>query len=317
METSEFYNLARLFRFRECLEGLDPNDSPKAVILEPAKDFAPSRVGIISGAFNPTTLAHIELARCAKERFQLDHVFFTLSRITIDKEKIEGLTLEDRMLLLSLIAKELGWASVAAVNKGLYFEQARAFRSLLGNHARLFCVVGMDKVLQIFDPRYYQDRDKALKGLFTEIQLIAANRGPLGENELKEFMSRKENQVHEDRVYPLTLPEGLKDLTSTDLRTRIAKGESVQDHLPEVIEKFVDRTGAYSSVYKDRTRMLELLYGVREWAEKECNFEALIQITSEETERGENLRGMLRSNKISSSQLKDSISGLLKSSPKR
>lgn len=82
----------------------------------------------------------------------------------------------------------------------------------------------MDKVMQIFDPRYYQDRDTALKGLFTEVQLIAGSRGPLGEKELKEFLSKKENQVYEDRVYPLTLSEGLKDLTSTDLRTRIANG---------------------------------------------------------------------------------------------
>ena len=49
----------------------------------------------------------------------------------------------------------------------------------------------MDKVMQIFDPRYYQDTDTALKGLFTEVQLIAANRGPLGEKELKEFLSKK------------------------------------------------------------------------------------------------------------------------------
>jgi len=131
--------------------------------------------------------------------------------------------------------------------------------------------------------------------------------------ELKEFLSRKENQVYEDRVYPLTLAEGLKDLTSTDLRTRIARGESVQDQLPEVIEKFVDMTGAYRSVYEDRSHLLDLLYGVREWAEKECNFELLVRIAGEETERGENLRGMLRSAKTSSSQLKELISDRLKS----
>ncbi len=240
-----------------------------------------------------------------------------MSRITIDKEKVEGLSQEDRMLLLSLITGELGWASVAAVNKGLYFEQARAFRSLLGNKARIFFVVGMDKVIQIFDPRYYQDRDKALKGLFTEVQLIAASRGALGENELKEFLSRKENQVYEDRVYPLTLSEGLKDLTSTDLRTRIATGVSVQDQLPEVIEKFVAMTGAYRSVYEDRSHLLDLLYGVREWAEKECDFESLVRIAGEETERGENLRGMLHSGKMSPSQLKKLISDLVKSRPIR
>jgi len=230
-----------------------------------------------------------------------------LSRITIDKETVGGLSLEDRMLLMWLIAGDLGWASVAAVNKGLYFEQAKAFRSLLGDKTRIFFVVGMDKVMQIFDPRYYQDRDKALKGLFTEVQLIAASRGPWDEKKLNEFLSKKENQVYEDRVYPLILSEGLKDLTSTDLRTRIAKGESVQDQLPEVIEKFVDTTGAYRSVYEDRSHLFDLLYGVREWAEIECDFELLVRIAGEETERGERLRGMVHTAKVSSSQLKDLV----------
>ncbi len=317
METSDFYDLTRLFHFREILDGLDPDSSPKAVIVDPSQNLAPGRIGILCGAFNPPTLAHVELARCAKDRFQLDHILFTLSRVTIDKEKVEGLSQEDRMLLMWLIAGELGWASLAAVNKGLYFEQVKAFRSLLGNKTRIFFVVGMDKVMQIFDPRYYQDRDKALKGLFTEVQLIAANRGPLGENELKEFLSKKENQVFEDRVYPLTLPEGLRDLTSTELRTRIAKGVSVQDHLPEVVDKFVDTTGAYRPVYADRSRLLDLLYGVREWAEKECDFEVLTRIAGEETERGKRLRGMLRSGKMSPSQLKKLISDLVKSRPIR
>ena len=123
--------------------------------------------------------------------------------------------------------------------------------------------------------------------------------------------------MYEDRVYPLTLPEGLKDLTSTELRTRIAKGESVQDHLPEVVEKFVDTTGAYRSVHEDRSRLLDLLYGVREWAEKECDLEALIRIAAEESESGENLRGMLRSAMATPSQLKELISDILRSGTKR
>ncbi len=317
METSDFYDLTRLFHFREILDGLDPDSSPKAVIVDPSQNLAPGRIGILCGAFNPPTLAHVELARCAKDRFQLDHILFTLSRVTIDKEKVEGLSQEDRMLLMWLIAGELGWASLAAVNKGLYFEQVKAFRSLLGNKTRIFFVVGMDNVMQIFDPRYYQDRDKALKGLFTEVHLIAANRGPWGENELKEFLSKKENQVFEDRVYPLTLPEGLRDLTSTELRTRIAKGVSVQDHLPEVVDKFVDTTGAYRPVYADRSRLLDLLYGIREWDEKECDFESLVRIACEETERGKNLRGILRSARINTSQFNELISDLVKTGPKR
>ncbi len=91
----------------------------------------------------------------------------------------------------------------------------------------------------------------------------------------------------------------------------------MQDQLPEVIEKFVDTTGAYRSVYEDRCQLLDLLYGVREWAEKECDFELLIRIAGEETERGERLRGMLHSGKMSPSQLKKLISDLVKSRPIR
>jgi hypothetical protein len=92
LETSDFYDLTHLFRFREILDGLDPGSSPKAVIIDPSRNLWSGRVGILCGAFNPPTLAHIELARRAKEGFKLDHVLFTMSRITIDKEKVEGLS---------------------------------------------------------------------------------------------------------------------------------------------------------------------------------------------------------------------------------
>ncbi|NIO08260.1 MAG: hypothetical protein GTO40_09745 [Deltaproteobacteria bacterium] len=310
METSEFYNLSRLFKFRDVLEGLDPAAAPRAILVEPSQDFRPSRVGIVAGAFNPPTLAHVELARFAKQRFQLDHVCFSLSRITIEKEQADGLVQEDRMLLMWLLAGSLGWASLAAVNKGLYFEQARAYRSLFGNNVRIFFVVGMDKVLQIFDPRYYQDRDKALKELFTETQLIVANRGSLGEQELKKLLGQKENQVYEDRVYPLTLPENLKELTSTELRQRIAHGQSVRDLLPDVVDQFVVECRGYQREYGFRLELLNHLYGIKEWAVKVCNFEALIRIAAEETHNGEKLREMLLSENLSSPQLKDTISNL-------
>ncbi len=130
-------------------------------------------------------------------------------------------------------------------------------------------------------------------------------------------LARKENQVYEDRVYPLSLSEGLKDLTSTELSAKIANGELVHDYLPEVVDRFIAATCAYRSVYEDRCRLLDLLYGVREWAEKECDFELQVRITGEETERGEHLRGMLRSKKVSSAQLKELMSDLMRSNPKR
>lgn len=312
MEAGDFYDLERLFHFREILERLNPTDPPKVVLIGIGQEFGPARIGILSGSFNPPTLAHIELARRAKQSFKIDHILFTISRVTINKERVEGLSLEDRLLLLSLIAEEEGSASVAAVNRGLYFEHAQAFRSLLGTQSRIYFIVGMDKVIQIFDPGYYQDRDAALKILFTEAQLIAAGRHSWGKEELEKLLDREENRPYQDRVYSLTLPEDVRGLSSSELRTVIAKGDSVEGQLPEVVERFIAKSGAYRPGYEYRTLLLNCLYGVRKGAEKDIDFQTLVEISGEDTKRGQGLRDALRSDKGSLSQLKAAISALQK-----
>ncbi|MFQ5849530.1 MAG: nicotinate-nicotinamide nucleotide adenylyltransferase [Candidatus Binatia bacterium] len=312
MVRPDFYNLRRLFHFRQLLEGLNPDHPPRAIIIEGSQDLSLARIGVLSGSFNPPTLAHVELARQAKKSFQLSRILFTVARVTVDKERAEGLSLEDRLLLLSLIAEEMGSASVAAVNRGLYFEQAKAFRSLLGNKARIYFVVGMDKVIQIFDLRYYQDRDAALGNLFTEAQLVAASRGPWGGEELKHLLDRIENRPYQDRVYPLTLSEEMRGVSSTTLRTMIVKGECVEGQLPAVVERFVLENDAYRPRYEYRSLLLDRLYAVREWAEEMCDYEGLVEIAGEDSARGENLREILRSDEISLSRLKDTITALLR-----
>jgi len=160
------YDLKRLFALREALETLDPAAPPTARLLHPQAVAPLRRIGILCGSFNPLTLAHTELAARACQVFQLECVFFTLAKVTVDKEQVTGLGLEDRLLLLSLYAQRHDHVGVAVVNRGLYFEQAQALRALLGEQSELSFVVGMDKLLQILDPRYYQDREAALHQLF-------------------------------------------------------------------------------------------------------------------------------------------------------
>jgi nicotinic acid mononucleotide adenylyltransferase len=263
---ASFYDLARLFSFRDALESLREEPSPKAVSLEPPGLSGGRRVGILPGSFNPPTLAHIELARRAREIFGLDAIVFTLSRVTVDKEKVEGLILEDRLLLLSLIAGDLGWARVSVVNRGLYYEQARAFRSLLGNSARISFIVGLDKLIQIFDARYYQDREAALRVLLTEAQLLVAMRGALGMDDVEQLLSRRENEPYRDRVFPFTLPVGMKEISSSSVRSRVAAAGGFQEDLPEVAAAFIVETGACLPRYQLRARLFDRLYGMRDEA---------------------------------------------------
>lgn len=307
MEPVNIYDLKSLFHVRETVEKLEPRGSPHALLIDPCPDTGIKRLGILSGSFNPPTKAHIELAVRARESYRLDRVFFLISRVTIDKEETEGLAPEDRLLLLSRLAGQLGWASAAIANRGLYYEQAVAVRSLIGRQARIFFLVGMDKVAQILDPRYYQDRDQALVTLFIEAQLIAASRGDRDEADLRELLQREENQNYADRVYFLPMPAETGGLASSAIRSAIARGEPVAGQLPEVVARFISEAGAFRPTYETRRRLLERLYALGEWAKERADLRKLVALAGEETERGKRLRAVLDS-PVASTELKGFLS---------
>jgi nicotinic acid mononucleotide adenylyltransferase len=294
------YNLKRLFALREAVETLDLAAPPTAHIFYPETVPPFRRVGILCGSFNPLTLAHTELAARARETCQLDCVFFTLAKVTVDKEQVTGLGLEDRLLLLSLYARRHDCTGVALVNRGLYFEQAQAFRSLLGTEVELNFVVGMDKLLQILDPRYYQDREAALRQLFSAASLIVANRRDLAQAEFQQLLDRPENRPYRSHVRFCSLPATIADLSATAVRDGLAAGKVGDEHVPAETAGFLAETHAYApplwsdneaiDAYAIRLALLESLYSVRSWAEQEADFRRLLQVALTPSEKGRALR---------------------------
>ncbi len=282
------YDLKRLFALREALETLDLTAPPTVHVFSPGTVPPFRRVGILCGSFNPLTLAHTELAARASETYQLDCVFFTLAKVTVDKEQITGLGLADRLLLLSLYAQRHDCTGVALVNRGLYFEQAQAFRSLLGDRVELNFVVGMDKLLQILDPRYYQDRDAALRQLFALASLIVANRGDMEQEEFNQLLDRPENRPYRSHVRFCPLPVTITDLSATAVRHGLAAGKAMDETVPTETVTFLAETHAFAPLLPDgnelidayavRLALLESLYAARSWAAPEVDFRALMQI---------------------------------------
>ncbi len=252
------------------------------------------RVGILPGSFNPPTIAHADLAGAARRRFELDCVVYSLSSVTVDKERVEGLCREDRLLLLSLLARDHPWLAVAVVNRGLYSEQAPAFQARFGAGADLRFIVGMDKVLQIFDPKYYDDRDRALDALFAHVRLVAANREDWGAAELQALLDQPANIPYRDRVEPLELAVHLRDQSSSAVRRAVEEGASRDGDVPEVVRAFVAATGAFRDPYGLRVAAIDALYPVRQRAETQVSLEALLERAAEPGEAGEAVRHLLR-----------------------
>jgi len=294
------YDLKRLFFLREAIETLDLAAPPTARILSPAVLPPVRRVGLLCGSFNPLTLAHTELAERASETFGLDRVLFTLAKVTVDKERVTGLGLEDRLLLLSLYAERHASIGVALVNRGLYVDQARAFRSLLGAHVELQFIVGMDKLVQILDPKYYQDRGAALRQLFALSSLIVANRGEMAEAEFEQLLDQPENRAYRSHVRFCPLPGGLADVSATVVRQALAAGESVTSRVPTDSAAFLAEThpfapprqygGEVVDGYAVRQQLLTILTEVRSWAEQEVDFRTLVQAALTADVKGRALR---------------------------
>lgn len=297
---SEVYNLQRLFALREAVEGLDLSAPPTARVLYPQPLEPSRRVGILCGSFNPLTLAHTELAEHALTTFQLDYVFFTLAKVTVDKEQVTGMGLEDRLLLLTLYAQQHPKLGVALVNRGLYFEQAQGFRALLGEQAELSFLVGMDKLIQIFDPRYYQDRDLALGQLFSLASLIVANRADMTGASFLRLFDQPENRPYRPYVRFFSLPTTITDLSATAVREALAIGQNIESQVPVETSAFVSETRAYHpplrldnatvDAYTLRLKLLASLYTIRSWAEREVDFQHLLGLALSASEEGRALR---------------------------
>jgi nicotinic acid mononucleotide adenylyltransferase len=223
-----------------------------------------------------------------------------LAKVTVDKEQVTGLSLEDRLLLLSLYAEQQSKLGVALVNRGLYFEQAQALRALFDGRTRMSFLIGMDKLLQIFDRRYYTDRDVALRQLFNLADLIVANRGDMDEESFSLLLDCPENRPFREYVRFFTLPETIADLSATQVRKSLAAEQPISTFVPPEVETFIRETRAYHpplhiidetvDAYAIRRSLLTLLYPERVRAEQEVDFRHLMAVAHATNTQGWELR---------------------------
>lgn len=302
---SEFYDLSRLFMLRDRLQSLDSAAPPSACLLSAPPHPPPQRLGVLCGSFNPLTLAHVVLAQHACHAFQLDQLFYTVAKVTVDKERVTGMGLEDRLLLLLLHVEQQQYLGVALVNRGLYFEQAQAFQSLFDKRVELFFIVGMDKLVQILDARYYQDREAALDQLFALTSLVVANRGDMARRVFDELLQRSVNQPYRDAIHFLPLPESVSDLSSTAIRKTVSEATNLSAHVPAEVARFLTEARPYAApgsdieggqedetdAYAVRLALFDRLAAVRDWAEQHVDFQQLLTQALAPDPRGQALRG--------------------------
>jgi nicotinamide-nucleotide adenylyltransferase len=241
-----FSDPARFRQFQRLVESCPPDEPPCLRILLSERLAASSSLAVLAGSFNPLTNAHVALAE-AGERQLLAPTLFALSTHTVDKEQPEGALLADRLLVLELHARTTTNRAVAVLNRGLYVEQARLLRTAFPKVRRLTFLVGIDKIVQLFDSRYYDDRQAALGELFELASFAVAPRADAGAADLVELLRRPENAAFAACVRPLDLDPGLAATSSSTIRARLRQGgQSLPPGLAPESASFVAATGCYA-----------------------------------------------------------------------
>ncbi|HEV8193793.1 MAG TPA: hypothetical protein VGP82_20260 [Ktedonobacterales bacterium] len=240
---------AALVTLQRLVSVVDVDAPPSTLPIAGGARLARSRqVGLFAGSFNPLTLAHIALARTARREAQLDLVVWAFAAVTVDKERVSRASLPDRLAQMAEYVRRRQGETLAVLNRGLYVDEARALRTLLPQDAELTILLGFDKIVQIFDPRYYEDRHAALDALFAEARLLVAPREGAGKAELDALLAKPENRHYAGRVGFLPLRAEYARDSSTEARQRAAQDTrpaDLADLLPPEGAALACATSAY------------------------------------------------------------------------
>ena len=328
MRPPDYFHFPTLLALHDAIESLDPAAAPHAALVssEPDPDpVAERRIAILPGSFNPLHQGHAALAAAALETNATTEVWLGLARVTVDKEQIAGTLLEDRLVALRHFVQDQPRYGVLLFNRGLYVDQALAAHARWPDLDTLLFLVGYDKIVQIFDPRYYDDRDAALQKLFRLASFLVAPRDDATADDLAALLSRPENRPFAARVQGLPLPSAVAAVSSTGLRQDLGTTAGPSHHplllaesrgegqgegavgpgvsLPLAIAGMVAATHAYAPPlplgtalvdrYTVRAALLTALFQDRDWALAHADLRLLLATALGPTEAGSALRAAL------------------------
>ena len=278
-----FDDLGLALSIRHSVAQLRQSAAPivKVMYATPSVAAPGRRMAVFAGSFNPLTIAHEAIIEQALGTVQCDEAVVSIAVHTIDKTEQQGASLVDRLVSLTSLARAHQRVSVAVTNLGLYLDQAMAYRKAFPKLGGLTFLVGFDKIVQILDPRYYQDRDRELGQLFRLARFMVAPRGDNDRSDLDLLLSSPPNQSFSAMVGWLPLGSDFTRLSSSALRSSagaIAEQYGLSRHAAPAIS-----AGAYSNQTLDKWRygarqaLIEAIAPMRNDLQRRVDFATLMQ----------------------------------------
>jgi nicotinate-nucleotide adenylyltransferase len=216
-------------------------DAPRFEVFVPAQAGPPptnGRLGVLGGAYNPITRAHLLLARHSREQFKLDEIIFVLPKILPNKPLV-GVSVEQRLQMMQLGISGIPYIALGVCSHGLFLDICTALQQIYPQKPEIFFITGRDAAERILTWPY-DDPAAALAQMFAVFQLLVFERKgklQLPENPLV--------QKYLNRIHTLEMKENLDKVSSTEVRQRMSEGRSIAELVPTEVAVYIQKHSLY------------------------------------------------------------------------
>ena len=212
------------------------------------------KIGLFGGTFNPIHLGHLRPAEEICDSFKLDQVIFIPASYPPHKQKEGIIPAALRLEMVRLAIADNPRFSVSEVEleregKSYSIETIELFRQKFGTETHLYFILGLDAFLEIHTWKEYS-------ALFGLCHFVVMNRPGFEKTFSSEHLpvelagdfcydNQKMGYAHVSGffVYPREITA--LDISSTQIREFLQKGQSVKYLLPATVEMFIYRHRLY------------------------------------------------------------------------
>lgn len=200
------------------------------------------RFGILGGTFDPVHYGHLAIAEEVYAALRLTRVLFVPAGQPPHKPERSITPVRHRLAMLKLALAgnphfALSLVDVQRAGPSYTVETLRLLHQELGAEAELYFVIGADSLKDL--PEWYDPG-----GILEQAMVVALPRPGYPEFS-RELLARLEGRLPTLKGRLMTLDSLHLDISSTDLRRRVAEGRPIAYQVPESVEAYIHRHSLY------------------------------------------------------------------------
>ncbi len=198
------------------------------------------RFGIMGGTFDPIHYGHLVLAEQVRTQFNLDMIYFVPVGKPAHKNKrqITDKLSRYEMVALATMTNEhfrVSRIEIDSENESYTIDTIKKFQKKISSNDTLYFITGADAIVGI-------ETWKSFEELLSLCKFVGATRPSVGDSHLVNKTEAIIKKYNAD-IMLTTVPA--LEISSTDIRNRVQRGESIRYLLPESVESYIYKKGLY------------------------------------------------------------------------